>query len=171
MSASASQSLPLSCTTTQAGSDTDGNFTSDKTSCINHGDVALAAEALTDISLTPYSIEDPTPGPDACTISSIYHPQWTFSAFEIDTEQDNSSSLYFEVILRTGSPGFQFPISIMQGAPVIGQSGWYNCNVGAGGDTGPPLWPTACTFNYKPATKGLTLKAQWTCSDLDEDHP
>jgi hypothetical protein len=121
----------------------------------------------------PYSIEEPTTGPDGCTISSIYRPQWRFSAFEVDTDQKNVPSVYFEIILVTGSPGFQFPISIMQDAtPLAGGDGsWYNCVVGPAGDIGEPLWPTACSFKYEAATKKLTLRADWTCAELDADHP
>jgi len=153
-------------------SDTNDTYTTTKTSCINRGDVTLAAQQLSNTSLAPYSIVDPTLGPDGCTISSIYRPAWRFSAFEIDSDQTNTSSLYFEIILVTGSPGFQFPISITQDTtPLAGDPSWYSCVLGASGDTGPPLFPTACNFKFEAATKKLTLKADWSCAELDADHP
>jgi hypothetical protein len=163
----------LNCTTSPVGIDGTGNDT--KTSCLYSDDVTLAGKPLSETPLAPYSIEDPVPGPDGCTLSSIFHPQWTFSSFEVDTNAQNASSVSFEVILRTGSPGFQFPISIYQGDTTRlagGDDGsWYACVIGPSGDIGQPLWPTACSFQYRPATQQLTLKADWACAELDPDHP
>ncbi|KAB5525533.1 hypothetical protein GE09DRAFT_1178205 [Coniochaeta sp. 2T2.1] len=158
ITASASQVLPLTCTASPVTVDgePDGNT---KTSCINRADVTVVAQHSATTPLAPYSIEDPVPGADACTLSSIFHPQWTFSAFGVE----NNKSVSFEIILRTGSPGFQFPISITQDGDA--------CVVGAGGNIGPPLWPTACRITYEPTKQQLTLKAEWSCSELDPDHP
>lgn len=170
ITASASESLPLTCT--RVSVETDGTFAGIKTSCINSGDVTLAAQLLSQDALVPYSIEDPIPGPDGCTLSSIFRPQWTFSAFEVDSSGGNASSVSFNIILRTGSPGFQFPISVSQDTTApAGDGSWHACVIGAGGDTGPPLWPTACSFKYQATTQELTLRADWSCSELDPDRP
>ncbi|OIW23408.1 hypothetical protein CONLIGDRAFT_585806 [Coniochaeta ligniaria NRRL 30616] len=170
VTASASESLPLTCTSASVG--TDGAFTDTKTTCINPSDVTLAAQLLLQSALVPYSIEDPVPGPDGCTLSSIFHPQWTFSAFEVDSTGTNASSTSFEIILRTGSPGFQFPISISQDTTALaGDGSWYSCIIGPSGDIGQPLWPTSCSFKYQATTQELSLRAEWSCSELDPDHP
>lgn len=174
----------MTCTTAPVQSG--GVGISNKTSCINDGDVPVAAQQLSSTPLAPYSIEDPVPGPDDCTLSSIFHPQWTFSSFEVDSaaahgnnasSSSSSSSVSFDIILQTGTSGFQFPISMTQGnatssSQVAGDgTQWYHCVIGAAGDTGPALWPTACSFTYQPATKRLALRADWSCSDLDPSHP
>lgn len=122
-------------------------------------------------------MEDPVPGPDGCTVSSIVHPQWSLSAFEIDSNasapagnDSSSSSVSFAIILETGNSFFDYPVTISQDTQVANTS-WYTCAIGPSGDTGPPLWPDDCTFQYEPTTKQLTIKADWTCNDLDPDHP
>ena len=119
--------------------------------------------------LAPYSIEDPVPGPDGCTLASIFHPQWTLSAFTVEVNSEtNTSALSFEIILQTGTRGFQYPISIYQGAD---EEGWYKCDIGENGNIGQTLFPTSCRFQYEAAAQKLTLDADWECSVLDADHP
>ncbi|CAK7211578.1 hypothetical protein SCUCBS95973_001162 [Sporothrix curviconia] len=124
--------------------------------------------------LPPYSIEEPQPVPDGCTVSSLLNPVWMFSAFGYDKKNNATSAVEnvsFDLILQTGNPGFQFPISITQGKHSGNSSSWYTCVIGNGGDDSPTLWPYACQFQYVPATKQLSLKANWYCSDIDAKHP
>jgi hypothetical protein len=75
--------------------------------------------------------------------------------------------------------GFQYPIPIYQGEPVKGEDGkegWYECEIGADGGNGLPLWPYKCRFMYEGQTgQGeagvLGLEAEWECRDLDGAHP
>ncbi len=139
--------------------------------------MVLKGKVLQEEVLPPYSIDDPLPLPDGCTLSSIFSPRWTFSAFEVDhnasvavANDGSTSSVSFNLILQTANPGFQFPISISQDARVANSS-WFKCAIGEAGGEGQILWPSECTFQYRPLTKELALKADWTCSDLDPDHP
>jgi hypothetical protein len=135
-------------------------------------DITLKGKLGSVAALSPYSLQDPAPSGDGCTISSIYHPQWSFSAFEVDeTVTTGASAVSFNLILQTGNPGFQFPIAISQDTPVAGSSSWYHCAIGPDGENALPLWPTDCTFKYDKATKQLSLNANWACNDLDLAHP
>lgn len=165
--------LPLNCITEPVKDDPNGN----KTICDTDEDVTVKGSLLFSDPLPPYSIEDPLPVPDGCTLSSILNPTWIFSAFQVDSNasaaaaNDNSSAVVtFEIILQTQNPGFQFPVSITQGMQV-GDDQWYECDIGGGGNTGQLLWPRNCTMQYTPATMEITLKSDWVCSDLDPDHP
>lgn len=158
--------MPLTCTSIPL------ETVDTKLSCIYHEDVAVAGKLVSQQALAPYSLEEPVLGADDCTLSSIFNPQWTFSDFEVDFSPSNASSVSFGLILRTGSPGFQYPISITQGTtPVAGSGSWYPCVIGPNGNIGEVLWPTDCSFQYQPETKQLTFKADWACGDLDPDHP
>ncbi|KAK0726844.1 hypothetical protein B0T26DRAFT_636167 [Lasiosphaeria miniovina] len=167
--ASASQVLPLKCSSAAI----EGVPNGEKKTCVTD-DTTLKGALVSQQSLAPYSIEDPTIMPDGCTIESVLGPQWTFSSFEVDTPDSGSSgppSVSFNVILQTQNRGFQFPLSIYQGAPIANSSAWYECDLGGGGNTGQPLWPIACSFQYTPATQALVLKADWSCSEFDPVHP
>lgn len=117
------------------------------------------------VTMPPYVIEDPAPARDGCTVSSIFNPRWVFSGFAIV-----GGAVSFEVILQTDR-GFQYPIPIYQGEPTKPGPGWYECDIGADGGNGLPLWPYECRFRYTPETKQLVLDAKWACQDLDVDHP
>jgi len=165
--------LSLNCTTKPVKGEPEWNVTT----CDGPTDVTLNGTLLAADPLTPYSIEDPLPTADDCTISSIFSPKWTFSDFTLNRDaspsaanDSSSSSFSFDIILQTKNPGFQFPVSITRGTQV-GNSSWYNCDIGGGGDTGQLLWPSDCTIQYKAATQEITLKADWVCTDLDPDHP
>lgn len=164
ISASSTSTLALDCTTFSIADTTDT-----RVQCINTGDLALPATDIITTPLPAYSVQDPVPGPDDCTLSSLFHPQWTFSAFEVDSSANVSSDVAFNIILRTGSPGFQYPMPIYQGAQR--EDGWHECVVGPDAGTGEVLWPKSCSFRYDAATKGLELKAEWACGELDPDHP
>lgn len=169
ITASASQILPLTCTTSQIGNP-DALTRDTRYTCIHYEDVILPAAQLTSTPLPAYSITDPVPGADDCTLSSIFHPQWTFSTFSVESDATPRQSVSFEMILRTGSPGFQFPIAIYQG-PAAGEEGWYDCVIGPSGDIGEVLWPSSCSFKYVTATKELSLRAEWACGEYDPEHP
>jgi hypothetical protein len=128
-------------------------------------------------TLRPYALEDPAPGwaatpprGDGCTLTSIFKPQWRFSSFRLD-----GGVVSFEIILAAGDIGFQYPIPVYQGAAVEGEEGWYQCEVGADGGNGLPLWPYQCKFKYGGGEEGsggeLVLEADWACKDLDREHP
>ena len=151
--------LPLQCETKAVDGQTERVCTAD-------GDVTLAGKLGTVVTLPAYSIEDPVPSRDGCTLSSIFNPRWLISSFWVI---DNAVS--FEIILQTDSRGFQYPMPIYQGEAVAGSPGWYQCQVGADGGNGLPLWPYACTFKYTAATKEFVLKADWACQDLDAKSP
>jgi hypothetical protein len=173
ITATGTEILPLNCTSAPIA----GASNATQKICTTNADVTLKGKLLSGDPLPAYSIEDPLPTLDGCTMSSILHPQWTFSAFEVDgnasvAAANDSSSSYvsFNIILQTQNPGFQFPLSVTQDAPVANSS-WYPCALGPGGDNGRSLWPYDCSLQYSPATKKLTLKADWICSDLDPNHP
>jgi hypothetical protein len=138
---------------------------------VTAGDYTLKGKLLSQSALPPYAIEDPVPPRDACTLSSIFHPQWTFSAFQVDGNSGASSSVSFNIILAVQNRGFQYPITVSQGA-LLANSSWHACAIGRTGDeTGEPLWPSDCSMKYVPATKELTLKSDWICTDLDPNRP
>jgi len=145
------------------------------TVCTAASEVTLSGKPETITPLTPYSIEDPVPARDACTITSVVSPQWTFSHFTLTTEQDKTTPVVsFDIILATQNRGFQYPIEIYQGAPVEGGSahdGWYECDIGPDGGNGLPLWPNKCSFKYDTETKDFTLRANWACEELDPENP
>ena len=172
ISATGSGIIPFNCTTGPVDGAPSGNVTS----CEIDTDVVLKGKLLNEDPLPAYSIEDPLPLPDGCTISSILNPRWAFSAFEVDrttlaaSNDSKSSAISFNVILQTSNRGFQFPISISQGAP-IKDSSWYSCVIGESGGEGQILWPSKCSLQYNPASNELLLDAEWLCSYLDPDHP
>lgn len=133
--------------------------------------MAVKGEVVSRNSLPPYSIEEPTPGADGCTLTSLFKPQWTFSTFEADSINGKDWSVSFNIILSTPSAGYQFPISITQGTNSLASDSWYPCVIGEAGDTGDALWPTDCSVQYNSASKELNMKANWTCADLDPNHP
>lgn len=190
-----SAKLNLNCVTTTLSSSGNGTAQTNK-QCVpgavnGSSAVEVTGHVTNTVALPAYSIEEPISAPDGCTVSSLLHPVWLFSAFGY--EQKNGSSytstvgnVNFDLILQTSNPGFQFPISISQGAKWSGNTTlpypvgnatstttepWYDCIIGNGGDDSPTLWPYACRFQYVPSTKQLTLLADWYCSDLDAKRP
>ncbi|KAL1902495.1 hypothetical protein Sste5346_001476 [Sporothrix stenoceras] len=188
-----SAKLSLNCVTTTLRGSGNGTAQTNK-QCVpgaingTSKGISVTGHVTNTVALPAYSIEEPLPTPDGCTVSSLLHPVWLFSAFGY--EQKNGSStvgnVNFDLILQTSNPGFQFPISISQGPKWSGNTTlpypvgnatttttepWYDCIIGNGGDDSPTLWPYACRFQYVPSTKQLTLLADWYCSDLDAKHP
>jgi hypothetical protein len=162
ITASGSIALPFKCTTAEL--EAGGT----ETVCVTGSDITLEGKLGTVVTLPPYSIEEPIPARDGCTLSSIFNPRWLFSSFRVDDADSSSPAVSFEIILQT-ERGFQYPIPIYQGAAL--ESGWYECDIGADGGNGLPLWPYQCSFKYTPASKELVLKADWACQDVDPNHP
>ncbi|KAK3356420.1 hypothetical protein B0T25DRAFT_452307 [Lasiosphaeria hispida] len=166
VTATGTKTLPLTCTSEAV----QGAPKDTRKICIyDDASISLNGKLVSEEPLPPYSIEDPVPRADGCTISSLLHPQWSFSAFQI-AGSGATSSISFNLILATGSRGFQYPIEVYQGEKV-GDSSWFKCEIGPDGGIDLPLWPYECSFKYEPATKELTLNAAWACKDLDPDHP
>jgi len=169
--AEASEVLPLQCTNKKI----QGDFT--RRTCEADKEITVKGKLLSEDPLPAFSIEDPVPGADGCTVSSIFKPQWALSSFAIDGATGASTSnagtgvISFNIILQTGTRGFQSPIAVSQGAAVPNSPGWYKCEVGPDGGIGQPLWPYDCTLRYNAESKELTLKADWACEDLDKEHP
>ena len=164
--------LPLNCTSVPVGS---GAKPGNKTTCLSNGDIVLQAQhAGTATPLPPYSITDPLPTPDGCTVSSIVGPAWTLSSFEIDSDNKSNSmatnitDVGFNLQFATGTNEFTYPVSVYQGRAIAGKPQWFQCTFGA---DQVPLAPYNCSFTYDPAAKQLTLAADWICSDLDKEHP
>ncbi|KAK4238832.1 hypothetical protein C8A03DRAFT_14766 [Achaetomium macrosporum] len=164
INAAGSIALPLKCTTEEVDNRTNKYCTVD-------GAVTLTGKLGTVVTLPPYSLEDPTPQSrgDGCTLTSIFHPAWQFSDFEVHDANTSSASVTFEMILDAENRGFQYPIPIYQGKPLDG--GFYQCDIGADGGNDLPLWPYQCSFKYTADKKELVLNADWACQDLDEAHP
>ena len=177
ITATGSAVLPLECTTVPVY-DSPGD--TKKTCQVPHdAGVTVPGKLATVTTLKPFVIEDPIPGRDGCTLTSIFHPSWAFSQFSVTTLSSSTSAsssvpkqeLFFNIILQTDSRGFQYPIPIYQGEAVSGQEGWYKCVVGQDGENAAPLWPYECSFAYNSSTKGLTIKADWACQEFDPAHP
>ncbi|KAK3381799.1 hypothetical protein B0H63DRAFT_213937 [Podospora didyma] len=140
------------------------------TTCNAPGDITVNGQLLSKSPLPAYSLAEPLPVDDGCTISSVLNPQWAFSQFHVD-----NSLVTFEIILKAPRRGYAYPISISQDATAKSSDGWYPCVLGPGAsDTGGiyhALWPSKCSIKYTPATKELIFKADWVCGELDPDHP
>ncbi|KAK3323236.1 hypothetical protein B0T19DRAFT_462686 [Cercophora scortea] len=162
ISATGSTTLSLNCTTdtTQTACQTDA--------AIVHGKV------VSETSLAPYSIEDPLPTPDGCTVSSIVAPSWLLSNFEVDKNAtagaDALAAVSFNIKLNTKNNLFDYPVFVsysdvqLQGAADV----WYPCTFGA---NELPLAPKSCSFQYRPDTNKLAIRADWVCIDVDAAHP
>ncbi|KAH6848118.1 hypothetical protein B0I37DRAFT_432215 [Chaetomium sp. MPI-CAGE-AT-0009] len=169
ITATGASPLPLTCTTTP------GTRNQTNTYCSTASSVPLPGTLGATTTLRPYALEDPAPGwaatpprGDGCTLTSIFDPRWQFSAFRVD-----GGAVSFEIILVAGDRGFQYPIPVYQGeaVEVEGEEGWYECEIGADGGNGLPLWPYRCSFRYEGEGGGLVVKADWECMDLDREHP
>ncbi len=176
VSATGSTVLALNCTSLPIESSSGGK-SGNKTTCVSDSDLIVHGEhAGTVTPLPPYSITDPLPTPDGCTVSSVVAPMWTFSGFEIDSADkktngsanSTSADVGFNVKFLTGTNEFTYPVSVYQGKADATQPQWHACKFGA---SEAPMAPFACKFMYDAASKKLTLAADWICSDLDKDHP
>ncbi|VBB79619.1 Putative protein of unknown function [Podospora comata] len=166
--ASASTILPLTCTTTPLSAGSAIN----ETVCDHNPTLVLAGKVDSATTLPPYSLTEPIPRDNTCTITSILAPKWQFSAFEIvyTPEKEEWEAINFEIILATYS-GFQYPIPVTVSRAAGREGGWFECVIGADGANDQPLWPYACLVQFNPETKELKLKANWQCRELDGDQP
>ncbi|KAK3688778.1 hypothetical protein B0T22DRAFT_512543 [Podospora appendiculata] len=162
ISATGGTTLALNCTTdtTQTACQTDA--------------VTIHGKVISETSLTPYSIEDPLPTPDGCTVSSIVAPSWLLSNLEVDRNAtagaDAPAAVSFNMKLNTKNNLFDYPVFVSQNDVQLqgGADVWYPCNFGA---NELPLAPKSCSFQYHPDTNKLAIRADWVCIDIDAAHP
>ncbi|KAK3937731.1 hypothetical protein QBC46DRAFT_356387 [Diplogelasinospora grovesii] len=164
ISATGNTTLSLDCTT-------------DGTSTACQADKAMVrGSVLSEEPLPAYSIEDPLPTPDGCTISSIVAPSWTQSNFEVDKNAtatsagESPASVSFNMKLKTQANLFDYPVFVNQDNVLLEDAGekWWPCSFGAGEE---PSAPKQCSFRYSEKDARLELKADWVCFDLDANHP
>ncbi|KAK0621994.1 hypothetical protein B0T17DRAFT_509287 [Bombardia bombarda] len=171
ISAAGTTTLPLTCSH-------DSTLTACEADAVTvHGSVLSSA------SLPPYSIEDPLPTPDGCTISSVVSPSWLLSNFEVDSSSSSSSnatgatgaapaSVSFNMKLNTKNNQFDYPVFVNHyDVRLDDVESWYPCAFGAGE---LPLAPKNCSFQYRPGEgddNELAIKADWVCIDIDAAHP
>ena len=153
--------LPLKCATE-----------SGRTAC-EADNVVVSGEVNTKTDLVPYSIEDPLPTADGCTISSIVSPSWTISNFEVEknatTGASGFSTVAFNLKLNTKVNLFDYPVFVNHRSVELDDSdSWYPCTFGAGEF---PLAPKNCSFQYVEKTNTLSVNADWACMDLDDKNP
>lgn len=130
----------------------------------------VTGEVASSARLPPYSIEDPVPTADGCTISSVVAPAWALSNFEVDVDEETlpedaatAPFVGFYMRLRTQQLALDYPVFVHQ-ADVDLRAGddedaWVVCEFGQGE---VPLAPKRCEFRYR---------ADWICIDLDEENP
>ncbi|KAK4198537.1 hypothetical protein QBC40DRAFT_331190 [Triangularia verruculosa] len=166
--ASATTILPLNCTTSPLSSGSPIN----ETVCDRNPTLTLEGKVDSVTTLPPYSLTEPIPRDNTCTITSILAPRWQFSAFEIvyTPEKEEWEAINFEIILAAYT-GFQYPIPVTVSRAAAREGGWFECVIGADGANAQPLWPYACLVQFNPETKELKLKADWQCKELDGDQP
>lgn len=151
--------IPLVCV------DEDGRTACEVDEVDIHGELASKTD------LVPYSIEDPLPTADGCTISSVVNPSWTISNFGVDKKAPSSeggSSVAFNIKLNTKVNLFDYPVYVNNRNVDLAADAWYPCTFGAGEQ---PLAPKSCTFKYDEKTSTLSVKADWVCADLDVEYP
>ncbi|KAK3399813.1 hypothetical protein B0T20DRAFT_169606 [Sordaria brevicollis] len=157
-----STKLPLTCT-------------SESTTTYCQADsVPVQGQVVSETALAPYSIEDPVPTVDGCTISSVVSPSWVLSNFELDkstsTEDEASSaSISFNLRLNTQNSFFDFPVFVYSDDVKLSDANtWYPASFGAGEQ---PLAPRTCSFRYDYKTQEIAIKTDWVCIDIDPQHP
>ncbi|KAK3389881.1 hypothetical protein B0H63DRAFT_428441 [Podospora didyma] len=176
ISATGNATLALNCTKD-----------STTTTACQAASITVAGNVVSEQALPPYSIEDPLPAPDGCTISSIVAPSWTLSNFEVDKNEANttgghdhghtrrdidngpSASISFNMKLNTKAVNYDYPVFVNHNDVQLADAeAWYPCSFGPGE---VPIAPKSCSFQYKEATSTLTIKVDWVCIDIDEAHP
>ncbi|KAL1862770.1 hypothetical protein VTK73DRAFT_6657 [Phialemonium thermophilum] len=190
--ATGTENLPLHCTTVLTPASDPSAPPANSTSCYADA-ITIDGTLVSRTPLPPYSIEDPLPTPDGCTVTSLVDPAWRLSNFEVDrnasaTEPGARGSLGFSLALDAPGDQFGFPADVVlsdvvlvpssnaaQGgngtsaaAATSGDEGWYPCVFGQGQE---PLVPHSCSFRYDGGTGRFALRAEWICNDLDPDHP
>ena len=155
-----STTLPLNCST---GSTT--------TYC-QADSVPVQGQALSETDLPPYSIEDPIPTVDGCTISSVVSPSWVLSNFELDkpiSDDVSSAAISFNLRLNTSNSLSDYPVFVYHDDVKLSDvETWYPGSFGAGEH---PLAPKNCSFRYNDKTQEISIKTDWVCIDIDPEHP
>ncbi|KAK4167472.1 hypothetical protein QBC43DRAFT_142349 [Cladorrhinum sp. PSN259] len=128
-------------------------------------------------ALPPYSLRDPLPEAESCTISSVVSPAWWFSNLVTTTSGTGTGSVKFGIELATSNASFTkypsvvarggVPISLLMG--VGAEPAWYPCVFERVGELN--LTPTGCAFRYDSVARVLGVSADWKCADLDAPHP
>lgn len=177
----ATTTLPLKCTTSQG-----------RTAC-EADSVVVGGSLTSQTALVPYSIEDPLPSADGCTISSVVSPAWTISNFEIVSSPAGASpspggghdhggaaaaappTVGFNIKLNTKTNTFDYPVFVTnKGEPAAkgnggsGEEEWWPCAFGTGEQ---PLAPRSCKFAYEEGERVLKVDADWVCVDLNGESP
>ncbi|KAK3290485.1 uncharacterized protein B0H64DRAFT_350467 [Chaetomium fimeti] len=149
------------------------------TFCSGGTDGTVAGNVTARGLLPPYSLNDPLPTGESCTISSVTSPAWWFNGFETNTTTANSDMVTarFGMELQTAAASTgNFAIVAADGVPVSevptnssADLQWNKCVLQSVGDVA--LAPTGCEFRYDMASRFLGLRVNWTCSDLDPGSP
>ncbi|KAK4119005.1 hypothetical protein N657DRAFT_650692 [Parathielavia appendiculata] len=150
------------------------------TFCTGGTDGTFPGSITSQALLQPYSLNDPLPTADSCTISSVLSPAWWLNNFETETTTGNSDvvTALFDMELQTGRSQVQPTGSgatlIADGVRVSTNSSsselpWNKCELYAVSDTA--LAPTGCEIKYDMASRFLGLKVDWRCADLDPGSP
>lgn len=171
ITASGSTPLPLECTDFPESS---------TTFCTGGSNGTFAGNITSRALLQPYSLNDPLPTAESCTIASVVSPAWWFNNFETNTTRNGSETVTarFGMELQTGAQATGYVAEIVANgvryaAPTNGTSAgelpWNKCVIESVGD--PVLAPTGCEFRYEMASRFLGLRVQWQCADLDAKSP
>ncbi|KAK4446952.1 hypothetical protein QBC34DRAFT_468682 [Podospora aff. communis PSN243] len=171
--ATGTTTLPLKCVT-ELG----------RTAC-EADSVPVSGTLLSRTSLTPYSIQDPLPAADGCTISSVVSPAWTITNFEVVTPPSTPAhdhghgapaapaapgSVGFNIKLNTQTNAFDYPVFATNRAVTLAdKETWWPCSFGTGEQ---PLAPRSCKFRYEAGEEAVVrVDADWVCVDLDAGSP
>ncbi len=165
-----SAKLPFECQDFEPMVDSTG-ATGVTTFCSVADGIPVPGKPVSQKSLPPYSLTDPLPPVDSCTVYSIVAPAWRFSGFETTNNATSSSdSIQFDVELQTSSQSNDTDTAtvVSKSDVHLASPSWYQCDL-AGGLYGSG--PSNCTLRYDAASRLVTLNAEWSCSDLDAAHP
>ncbi|EAQ88498.1 predicted protein [Chaetomium globosum CBS 148.51] len=166
--------LPLECTVFNQTATETTTFCSGGTT-----DGPVRGNATARALLPPFSLNDPLPTAESCTISSLVAPAWWFNGFETNTTTAHSETVTarFGMELQTaGEASGNFAIVVVEGVEVGGGEAnssaelpWNRCVLESVGDVA--LAPTGCELRYDMASGFLGLRVNWTCADLDRGSP
>ncbi|SPQ23987.1 23147234-4904-4ae1-896b-19f665238165 [Thermothielavioides terrestris] len=172
ITATGTTNLTLDCQTFEGGT----------TFCTGGTSGAFPGNVTSHTLLQPYSLDDPLPTTDSCTVASMLSPAWWLDNFASNTTTNHSDveTVSFAMELQTsGQPTGNAAYIATDGvrssngsAPANSSAAalpWYPCNITSVGD--PTLAPTNCSFRYDMPSRFLGLQVQWQCADLDAHSP
>lgn len=147
--------------------------------CTGTTDGTFSGEATGREALPPYSLRDPLPTAEGCTVSSVVAPGWWLNDFVTNTTRARNDTLTARFGLERrsapGSPPFgSFSIVAADGVRYASANGsvdalpWNECQISP---ANAALAPSACELRYQMATRYLGLNLQWTCNDLNTENP